>query len=46
MSFGSPLAIVSKTVFRDASCDVDYSESEEELIVNSDEKVVAYYSKK
>lgn len=41
MSFGSPLAIVSKIVIRDACCDVEYSETEEGLNVNSDDKVVA-----
>lgn len=43
-SFGGPLALVSKTNVKGDSSDDEDGESEEGLIVNYDDEVVAYYS--
>lgn len=43
-SFGGPFALVSKTNVNEASSDVEDSENEKGLIVNSNNEVVTYYS--
>lgn len=44
VSFGGPLALVSKTNVNEAYSDIEDKEDEEGLIVNYDDEAMSYYS--
>lgn len=45
MNFGGPLTLVSKTTAKENDSNEEEKEGEEGSLLNSDDKVVAYYSK-